>query len=161
MTGGILGLIGVIVSLFFSYRLHKENKDFQKRSNIDNNNFQWELNDENKRFQSELAKKDVENKIWMNKYNLLIKLISYRYQMGSDEYKSAMNALPAVFYDSHEVMQAIKGFYDYSELPLANKNDLIANEKMVKIYMEIFKDLGIEQNVDEVFLYRTFNATSN
>lgn len=65
-----------------------------------------------------------------------------------------MNSIPGVFHDSHEVMQAYRDFYDYAELPLANKDELIANEKMIKIYTAIFEHLGIEENVDEVTLLR-------
>ena len=161
MEGGLLGLLGVIITLIFSYNLNKQNKDFQEQSNKDNQKFQMELNDRNQEFQERLAKKDEEYRLWMEKYNILIQLISYRYALGSDEYKSSMNSIPGVFHDSHEVMQAYRDFYDYAELPLANKDELIANEKMIKIYTAIFEHLGIEENVDEVTLLRIFNAPSN
>ena len=159
MTGGILGLLGVIITLIYSTNLNKKNREFQEKTNAVNQRFQEELEEKNQEFQIELDRKDKEHKLWMNKYNILIQLISYRYMLESNEYKAAMNAIPAVFQDSHKVMQAYRSFYDYSELPPANKNELIANEKMVKIYMKMFEHLGIEENVDEVILHRIFNAS--
>lgn len=161
MEGGLLGLLGVIITLIFSYFLNKQNKDFQEKSDKSNQVFQRELNNKNLEFQEKLAMKDEDYRLWMSKYNILIKLISYRYELGSNEYKSAMNAIPAVFHDSDEVMEAYEELYDYTELPLANKDELIANDKMLKIYMSIFEHLGIAENVDKTTLLRTFNAPSN
>lgn len=160
MEGGLLGLLGVIITLIFSYNLNKQNKEFQKQSNQDNQKFQMELNKRNQEFQEKLAKNDEEYRLWMEKYNILVRLISYRYNLGSDEFKASMNAIPGVFHDSDEVMEAYRSFYAYAELPFANKDELIANEKMIKIYMTIFEHLGIEDNVDEATLIRIFNAPS-
>ena len=161
MVGGLLGLSGVIITLIFSYYLDKQNKDFKVKSDKSNQEFQRELNNRNLEFQERLAKKDEDYRLWMAKYNILIKLISYRYELGSDEYKSSMNAIPAVFHDSDEVMEAYKEFYDYEVLPLANKDELIATDKILKIYMSIFEHLGIAENVDITTLLKIFNESSN
>lgn len=158
MIGGILGLIGVLITLVYSAKLNKENNDSQREMNQRNIDFQEKLNKENQEFQEELAKKEEEAKLWRNKYNILIELISYRFEFGSKEYQAAMNSIPAVFHDSHEVMQAVRRFYEYASLPPNQKNVVTANEKMVQVYTAIFKDLDIDQNVDEVFLEKTFHA---
>lgn len=134
IIGGSLGLIGVIISLFFSFKLNKNNQSFQK----------------------DLMKKDQEYKLWEKKYNALIQMISYRYDVKSPEYTSAMNGAIAVFHDSKPVMNSIKKFYEY--LSNDNRDPAIANEKMVEIYIAMYEDLGIEENVDEIFLNKVFNG---
>src|SRR5690625_4611304 len=91
IIGGGLGLIGVIISLIFSFKLNKQNKQFQR----------------------EKTKQDREYKDRERKYNLLIQLISYRYDVRSPEFTSAMNGAVVVFNDSKPVVDSIKKFYGY------------------------------------------------
>lgn len=46
-------------------------------------------------------------------------------------------------------MDAVKRFYAYLESEIVDS--LQANERMVNVYSEMFKDLKIDQNVDEIF----------
>lgn len=134
IIGGILGLTGVVISLVYSFKINKRNQEFQK----------------------EMAKKDREYRLWEKKYNALVQMISFRFDVRSPEYTSAMNGAIAVFYDSKAVMNSIKKFYEY--ITNDNKDSIIANEKMVEVYIAMYEDLGIEQNVDETFLYKVFNG---
>ena len=134
IIGGFLGLVGVGISLVFSIKLDKQNKEFQKN------------------MESERKKYDL----WSKKYETLVQMISYRYNVNSKEYTAAMNGITATFYDSKEVMDAVKKLYAYLES--GSSNTLVANEKMVEIYSAMFRDLGIDQNIDEVFLNKVFNG---
>lgn len=133
IIGGGLGLIGVVISLVFSFKLNKQNQEFQK----------------------EMAIKDRKYKLWLKKYNALIQMISFRFDGKSPEYTSAMNGVIAVFYDSKDVMNSIKELYEHLANP--NNDSTVSNEKMVEVYMAMYKDLDIEQNVDEAFLDKVFN----
>ena len=134
IIGGLLGLFGVGISLAFSIRLDKQNKEFQK--NMENERKKYDL--------------------WSKKYETLVQMISYRYSVKSKEYTAAMNGITATFYDSKEVMDAVKKLFAYLES--GSSDTLVANEKMVEIYSAMFRDLGIDQNVDEVFLNKVFNG---
>ncbi|MFD2388027.1 hypothetical protein [Enterococcus rivorum] len=134
IIGGALGLIGVFISLAYSSKLDKQNKEFQRQM------------EESRR----------EHDLWSKKYSTLVQMISYRYDVKSDEYSAAMNGITATFYDSKEVMDAVKKFYAYLES--GTVDSLQANERMVNIYSAMFKDLKIDQNVDEIFLSKVFNG---
>lgn len=134
IIGGLLGLIGVGISLVFSIKLDKQNKKFQEN------------------MESERKKYDL----WSKKYETLIQMISYRYNVKSKEYTAAMNGITATYYDSKEVMDAVKKLFAYLES--GSIDTLVANEKMVEIYSAMFRNLGINQNIDEVFLNKVFNG---
>ncbi|PZG33368.1 hypothetical protein C2D64_08475 [Listeria ivanovii] len=135
IIGGGLGLIGVFISLFYSTRLDKQNKDFQKQ----------------------MEKSHREYDLWSKKYDTLVQMISYRYDVKCEEYSAAMNGITATFYDSKEVTDAVKKFHAYLEYGTMI-NSMQTNERMVNIYAAMFKDLKIDQNVDEVFLHKVFNG---
>ncbi|KRK93062.1 hypothetical protein [Companilactobacillus futsaii] len=134
IIGGILGLIGVGISLYYSNKINKENQKFQK----------------------ELEEKRSADEIWRRKYEVLVKLIGYRFDFSGKESLSAINSIAALFYDSDDVMNAVKDFYDYSTLPGVVKNTETSNDKLVTLYMAIYSDLGIDKNVDKSFLKRVF-----
>lgn len=134
ILGGILGLIGIFISLYYSQRLNKQNQKFQ--------------------LDMERTRNEQEN--WRNKYKMLVQLISYRNDVQSMQYTSALNGAVAVFYDSKEVIDAIKELYHYLEIGDVTK--AIANEKMVDLYYKMYKHLGIEEHVDKVFLNKVFNG---
>ncbi|MGX7244730.1 hypothetical protein ACWOC1_07750 [Enterococcus quebecensis] len=134
IIGGALGLIGVFISLAYSMRLDKQNKEFQKQ----------------------MEKSHREYDLWSKKYDTLVQMISYRYDVKCEEYSAAMNGITATFYDSKEVMDAVKKFHAYLEYGAVDS--MQTNERMVNIYAAMFKDLKIDQNVDEVFLNKVFNG---
>jgi len=61
MTGGILGLLGVIITLIYSTNLNKKNREFQEKTNKVNQRFQEELEQKNQEFQIELCVSQVES----------------------------------------------------------------------------------------------------
>lgn len=134
IIGGVLGLIGVGISLYYSNKINKENQKFQK----------------------ELEEKRSADEIWRRKYEALVKLIGYRFDFSGKESLSAINSIGALFYDSNDVMNAVEDFYDYSTLPKTVKRAETSNEKLVTLYMAIYSDLGIDKNVDRSFLEKVF-----
>lgn len=142
--GSILGFFGVIISLLFSKRLDTQNKMFQEKLDRQNKEFQTKLEDERKKYD-----------LWSKKYETLIQMLSYRYDVRSPEYTAAMNGIMATFFDSKEVINETKKLYDALE---SEVDEHRANEYMVKIYLAMFKELGITENIDEVFLNKCFNG---
>lgn len=136
IIGGGLGLIGVIISLIFSFKLNKENQQFQK----------------------DKIKQDREYQDKDRKYKLLIQLISYRYDVTSHEFTSAMNGAIVVFNDSKPVVDAIKKFYGYVSQKDQGNSAALINERLVDIFVAMHNDIGIGQNVDESFLHKVFNG---
>lgn len=134
MEGALIGLFGVLISLYFSYKLHKDNQKFQK----------------------ELVKQQEFLQHRNKKYELLIDLVSYRFDPASYEFSRSINGIPAVFYDSKNVVDATKDFHRYKSASFTD--DEITNDKLLNIYYEIFKDLSIEEHVDKNFLYQVFNG---
>lgn len=155
IIGGFLGLIGVGISLFFSYKFQKDNNKFQKEMNEKNNEFQKELSDSNHKFQLQLESQSREFEIWKKKYETLTKLVSYRFDLNGDEFSSALNSIQASFYDSKTVLDAAKDFYDI--LNSGYSDTYRSNDKLTELISLMFKDLDIDMNLDKRFLINVFN----
>lgn len=151
MTGGVIGgtfgLIGVIISITFSYKLNKSNQQFQ-----------LELKDKEHVFELELKNKEKENSIWLKKYSLLIQLMSYKHDIESKEFSSALNGVVALFHDSKQVMEALKGFYNIASKPKEEKSPNEQNEKLVDVFYAIYSELNMEEELDKYFLEKIFNV---
>ncbi|GEO62749.1 MULTISPECIES: hypothetical protein [Lactobacillaceae] len=145
MVGGILGLVGVTITLFYSFFNDKRSKKFQLQLESDNENFQ-----------NTLAIQEHERRIWMKKYEVLVQLIGSRYDLSSTEFKRAFNSVPAVFFDSPDVIKSYKNFYSYKSN--SSVDDGLANEKLVNVFVEMYRDLEIEENVDETDLEKIFDT---
>jgi len=143
LVGGILGLVGVIITLVYSSFNDKRSKKFQ-----------LQLESDNKNFQNTLAIQEHERRIWMKKYEVLIQLIGSRYDFSSAEFKRAFNSVPAVFFDSPDVIKSYKNFYSYRSNSSVDVG--LANEKLLNIFVEMYRDLKIEENVDETILEKIF-----
>ncbi|CCO10435.2 hypothetical protein BN424_971 [Carnobacterium maltaromaticum LMA28] len=92
--------------------------------------------------------------LWTKKYDTLVQMISYRYDVKCTEYSAAMNGITVYFYNSKEVMNAVKKFHAYLEYGVVDS--MQTNERMINIYAAMFKALKIDQNVDEVFLNKVY-----
>ncbi|WJP96696.1 hypothetical protein [Macrococcus bovicus] len=145
MIGGILGLVGVAITLLYSFL-----------NNLSNRKFHAKLESDNKNFQKNLAMQEHERRIWMKKFEILVQLIGSRYDIGTTEFKIAFNSIPAVFFDSPNVIRSHKNFYSYKSNSSVDEG--IANEKLINVFVEIYKDLEIEENVDEAHLEKIFNV---
>lgn len=133
IIGGLLGLIGVGISIWFSRMTNKQNIKAQK----------------------DLEESRREYNLWLKKYDILVQLISYRNNTGSSEFSSALNGIVVVYFDSIPVKRKISDFFEY--ITLSNPNENITNDKLVDIFMEMYKDLGISNNIDSNDLKRVFN----
>ena len=149
-VGGALGLIGVIISIFFSYKL-----------NVKNQEFQIELKEKEHNFELKLKDMEKENEVWLKKYNLLIQLMSFKHDIGSKEFSSALNGVVALFHDSREVMDALKGFYNIASKPKEQKSSNEQNEKLIEVFSSIYAELDMDENLDKSFLEKTFNVDEN
>lgn len=149
-VGGALGLIGVIISIFFSYKL-----------NVKNQKFQIELKEKEHNFELKLKDMEKENEVWLKKYNLLIQLMSFKHDIGSKEFSSALNGVVALFHDSNEVMNALKSFYNIASKSQEEKSPNEQNEKMIEVFTSIYADLDMDENLDKTFLEKTFNVNNN
>jgi len=145
LVGGILGLIGVTITLFYSFFNDKRSRKFQ-----------LQLESDNKNFQNTLAIQEHERRIWMKKYEVLVQLIGSRYDLSSAEFKRAFNSVPAVFFDSPDVIKSHKNFYSYKSNP--SVDDGLASEKLVNVFVEMYRNLEIEENVDETYLNKIFDT---
>ncbi|WP_338232236.1 hypothetical protein [Companilactobacillus muriivasis] len=133
IIGGLLGLLGVVISIVFS-----------KITNRQNLNFQRELETSRKKYN-----------LWVKKYDVLVQLISYRHNLRSEEFTSALNGVVAVYFDSILVKKRVDDFFEYITLPSRDEN--VTNDKLVDIFIEMYKDLGIADNIDSTDLKRVFN----
>lgn len=148
--GGILGLIGVITSITFSYKLNKSNQQFQLDLKNKEHNFELKLKDMEK-----------ENSIWLKKYNLLIQLMSYKHDIESKEFSSSLNGVVALFHDSKDVMESLKGFYNIASKPKDQKSSNEQNEKLIEVFSSIYTELDMDENIDKYFLEKTFLVDKN
>lgn len=154
LVGGGLGLIGVISTIVFSYKLDKSNKKFQ-----------IEQKNKEKKFELELKELEKNNMIWFEKYKLLIQLMSFKNDISSIEFTSAINGVPALFHDSDDVMKALNDFYELTLQPYdatfkivegkrVNERDVKLIELINSLYVEL--DLGGE--LDRESIERVFNT---
>lgn len=147
MVGGILGLIGVFISLLFSWKINKENKQFQ-----------LDLKDKEHAFELELKNIEKENSIWLKKYSLLITLMSFKHDINSKEFSSALNGVMALFHESKLVMDALKSFYNIASKPKEEKSSNEQNEKLIEVFYAIYSELEMNEELDKNFLEKTFNV---
>ena len=144
IIGGVLGLIGVVITLIYSSKLSKDNRKSQEK-----------MNNENNELQKNLANKEHDNKIWLEKYSVLVTLMGSRNDFSSKEFTHAFNSVPAVFSTSKEIINLHRAFHTYSSN--ADRDLGIANEKFVLILREMFEHLGIEENIISEDFLRVFN----
>lgn len=145
IIGGTLGLIGVILSVVFSYKLNKSNQQFQ-----------LELKDKEHAFELKLKNIEKENSVWLKKYSLLIQLMSHKHDIGSQEFGSALNGVVALFHDSKTVMDALKSFYSIAAKPKEQKSSNEQNEKLIEVFYAIYSELEMNEELDKNFLEKTF-----
>lgn len=147
MIGGILGLVGVFISLWFSWKINKENKQFH-----------LDLKDKEYAFELELKNIEKENSIWLKKYSLLITLMSFKHDINSKEFSSALNGVIALFHDSKLVMDALKSFYNIASKRKEEKSPNEQNEKLIDVFYAIYSELDMNEELDKNFLEKTFNV---
>lgn len=147
LVGGILGLIGVFISLLFSWRINKENKQFQ-----------LDLKDKEHAFELELKNIEKENSIWLKKYSLLITLMGFKHDINSKEFRSALNVVMALFHDSRIVMDALKSFYSIASKPNEDKSPNEQNEKLIEVFYAIYSELEMNEELDKSLLEKTFQV---
>jgi len=135
----------VTITLFYSFFNDKRSKKFQ-----------LQLESDNKNFQNTLAIQEHERRIWMKKFEVLVQLIGSRYDFSSAEFKRALNSVPAAFFDSPDVIKSHKNFYSYNSNPPVDGG--LSNEKLVNIFVEMYRDLEIDENVDETYLQKIFDT---
>lgn len=83
------------------------------------------------------------------------RLLGARFDIGSVDFKTAMNEIPVVFSDSRKVMIALEDFWQ--ELHTPEKTD--ANPKMAKFLRVVCEDVGvIHKGADDKFFLRYFGA---
>ena len=144
ILGGILGLIGVIITLIYSSKLSEDNRKSQEK-----------MNDENKELQKNLANKEHENKIWLEKYNVLVALMGSRSDFRSKEFTHAINSVPVVFSTSKEIIELHRDFHSYVSRP--NRDTAITEEKFSLVLKKMFEHLGIEENIVSEDFLRVFS----
>src|SRR5690625_3050576 len=147
IIGGTLGLIGVIVSIAFSYKLNKSNQQFQ-----------LDLKDKEHAFELELKEMEKKNNIWLKKYSLLITLMSFKHDINSKEFSSALNGVMALFHDSKIVMDALKSFYSIASKPNEEKSPNEQNEKLIDVFYAIYSELEMSEALDKSLLEKTFQV---
>lgn len=85
---------------------------------------------------------------WNRKYQILYKLVAFRGELGSNEFKSSFNSIDVVYYNSPKVLAAKKEFYEYVISPKSEEIVDQSNEKLINILMSMFDDLKINKNID-------------
>lgn len=81
--GALIGLLGVGLSIYSSWKLNQQSITFQK-----------EVINHNKVYDQ-----------WRNKYNTLVQLIASRNDVGTYDFMAALNGVPATYFDSPEVLK--------------------------------------------------------
>ncbi|CAD2079356.1 hypothetical protein GCM10007358_17520 [Phocicoccus schoeneichii] len=87
--------------------------------------------------------------------------MSYKHDIGSKEFSSALNGVVALFHDSREVMDALKSFYNIASKPKEQKSSNEQNDKLIEVFSSIYTELDMDENLDKSFLEKTFNIDDN
>ncbi|MCG9712913.1 hypothetical protein L1D29_08805 [Shewanella insulae] len=88
------------------------------------------------------------------------KLIGSRYDIGSNDFRSAMNEIFVVYADSSEVMQAMENFWEVLQIPIQHRALNAADDKLLILLKKVCSDSGIThpKHINDAFFMRTFNA---
>src|SRR5699024_9641346 len=92
------------------------------------------------------------------KYSLLITLMSFKHDINSKEFSSALNGVMALFHDSKIVMDALKSFYSIASKPREQKSPNEQNEKLIEVFYAIYSELEMNEELDKSFLEKTFQV---
>lgn len=88
---------------------------------------------------------------------VLQQLVGNRFNVRGEAFIDAINQTFVVFYDSKEVLTALKAFHEYSMSN--NRIDDIANQKLLDLFKAMCKHLNIETDpLTDNFFLRPFNA---
>lgn len=84
-------------------------------------------------------------------------LVGYRNNVRSKNFSKAINQIFIVFSDSKEIIEATNSFYE----TIISRNTSLANDKLIKIYKSICKNLKIStEYFDDSNFIKVFNPTN-
>ncbi len=130
------GLFGVFLSIYYSIKLNKSTIIFQQ----------------------ELEKKRNHQIVWQEQFQTLRQLVAWRHKLESDQFQSALNSIPASFYDSPSVLLQLKNFNHSIE---SDDSSDTKTRSLINLFISIYKYLDIDVNIDEELIRRTFQVPNN
>lgn len=155
VIGGLVGMVGVAIALYFNYKTKIDTQKFQKELNEEQHLFQKELlslslNQAKSTGSNNKERSFKEEMIWQTKYKTFIKLMSYRHELESKEFKAALNSITGTFCESKVILDNTNKLYasldDVKTLDGRVKDDLIT------LLKSMMTDLGLEtKNNDMIF----------
>ncbi|CAM3243704.1 hypothetical protein [Vagococcus fessus] len=155
VIGGLVGMVGVAIALYYNYKTKLNTQKFQRELNEEQHLFQKELLslslNQHKNTGSNINERSFKAEmIWQNKYNTFIQLMSYRHELESKEFKAALNSITGSFCESKIILDNTNKLHaslaDVSALEGRAKDDLIT------LLKSMMTDLGLEtKNNDMIF----------
>lgn len=92
------------------------------------------------------------NEIRRTKLRVLQQLLGNRYAIRGDKFTEALNQVFVVFYDCHDVLVALKAFFEVIVAP--QKNEPLVDQRLLDLFKAMCKELKInpEPLTDNFFL---------
>ncbi len=91
------------------------------------------------------------------KLNVLQQLMANRFNIRREGFIEALNQAFVVFYDAKEVLSALDEFHEYTLS--ANRTDELGNQKLLRLFKAMCKDVRIETTLTDNFFLRPFTST--
>lgn len=89
------------------------------------------------------------------KINTLKQFVGYRYDLKGEHFTKALNEIFIVFQDSQPVLDKLNEFHEI----IVSNQKTIANDKLVALFKEMCKDLGIDPSkYSESLFLKAFNV---
>ena len=155
VIGGLVGMVGVAIALYYNYKTKLDTQKFQRELNEEQHLFQKELlslslNQAKSTGSNGKEKSFKEEMIWQTKYNTFIKLMSYRHELESKEFKAALNSITGTFCESKIVLDNTNKLY--ASLDNVKTLDGRVKDDLITLLKSMMTDLGLEtKNNDMIF----------
>lgn len=90
------------------------------------------------------------------KMSIIKQLIGNRYDLLSEEFTEALNAIFIVFYDSVEVITALKEFH--TDTMNSHRTTEVSNQKLLDLFKALCKEMNIDPKpLNDNFFMQPFN----
>ena len=97
------------------------------------------------------------NQIKQAKLHVLQQLLGNRYDLRGEKFTEALNQIFVTFYNSKDVLIALKAFYEIATSPM--KNNEVMNQRILDLFKAMYKDLKLNiEPLNDTFFLHAFNV---
>lgn len=95
------------------------------------------------------------------KVELIKQLFGNRYDLNGDKFSEALNSIIIVFYDSDNVINKYKTFYDVVSDNATNLNPSKVNSALLDLFKALSKDVNlVNEELNDMSILKVFNVKS-